>query len=128
MSKLSVLDTGVNYVEMHKLAERTMLGELKQLGLVTGEVEEMMKVRLGAVFMPHGLGHFMGIDTHDVGGYPEASPRQIHTSIIYSMSLWLCDIGGGMITFFSGTLCNRKSPILHSMINDRFKIVLADFV
>lgn len=56
---------------MHLLADRVHLEELKKLGLVKGDVEEMMKVRLGAVFMPHGLGHFMGIDTHDVGGYPE---------------------------------------------------------
>jgi hypothetical protein len=31
----------------------------------------MLEQNLGAVFMPHGLGHFMGLDTHDVGGYPE---------------------------------------------------------
>ncbi len=29
----------------------------------------MMAVNLGATFMPHGLGHFIGIDTHDSGGY-----------------------------------------------------------
>ena len=58
---------------MHLLADKVQLEELKKLGLVQGDIAEMMKVRLGAVFMPHGLGHFMGIDTHDVGGYPEVT-------------------------------------------------------
>ena len=35
----------------------------------------MMAANLGAVFMPHGLGHFLGIDTHDVGGYPAGTQR-----------------------------------------------------
>lgn len=56
---------------MHKLTDRIHLEELTALGLLTGDIDEMMKVRLGAIFMPHGLGHMMGIDTHDVGGYPE---------------------------------------------------------
>ena len=37
------------------------------------DVDDMMVKRLGAVFMPHGLGHFLGIDTHDTGGYLEVS-------------------------------------------------------
>ena len=61
---------------MHCLAERVELEELKKAGLLCGEVEEMMAVRLGAVFMPHGLGHFMGVDVHDVGGYPEVRKGQ----------------------------------------------------
>lgn len=56
---------------MHRLAERVQLECLKDMGLLNGEVDEMMKLHLGAVFMPHGLGHFMGCDVHDVGGYPE---------------------------------------------------------
>ena len=56
---------------MHLLSERVILEELKRAGIIKGDVAEMMKVRLGAVFMPSGLGHLMGCDTHDVGGYPE---------------------------------------------------------
>ena len=62
---------GINWVDMHYLAERVILKALVEGGLLQGEVDEMMAVRLGGIFMPHGLGHFMGCDVHDVGGYPE---------------------------------------------------------
>ncbi|XP_033095697.1 xaa-Pro dipeptidase-like isoform X1 [Anneissia japonica] len=66
---------GASWVEMHRLAERTILLVLKQHGLVQGDLDEMVKANIGALFMPHGLGHFMGLDVHDVGGYPEGTER-----------------------------------------------------
>lgn len=33
------------------------------------DVKDMIAEHLGAVFLPHGLGHFLGLDTHDPGGY-----------------------------------------------------------
>lgn len=54
---------------MHKLSEHVILTHLKAAGLIQGNIYEMVQVRLGAVFMPHGLGHFLGLDVHDVGGY-----------------------------------------------------------
>ena len=82
-------------MDMHLLAERVELGELKKIGLLTGEVEDMMKVRLGAVFMPHGLGHFMGIDVHDVGGYPSVSFRSCDLHVLLLRS---CDHFRGHVT------------------------------
>ena len=76
--RLPTYTTGINWVDMHRLADRTQLQELKALGLLVGDVDEMAKVNLGAVFMPHGLGHFMGVDTHDVGGYPEVKIFFLH--------------------------------------------------
>ncbi len=68
---------GVTYKDMHLLANRVMLEDLKAGGLITGDIEDMMKVNLaGKVFQPHGLGHFIGLDVHDVGGYLPGHPER----------------------------------------------------
>ncbi|XP_055352221.1 xaa-Pro dipeptidase-like [Paramacrobiotus metropolitanus] len=72
---MAAIKPGVSWLEMHLLAERTLLEELKRGGLLQGDVEQMMEARLPAVFMPHGLGHLLGIDVHDVGGYPAGTAR-----------------------------------------------------
>jgi Xaa-Pro dipeptidase len=74
-SVIDALAPGVNWVDMHKLAERVILSHLKEIGIVQGDVSEMVEARLGAVFMPHGLGHFLGLDVHDVGGYNGGKTR-----------------------------------------------------
>ncbi|XP_027341239.1 xaa-Pro dipeptidase isoform X3 [Abrus precatorius] len=66
---ISAMKPGVNWVDMHILAEKVILESLKKGHVILGDVDDMMADRLGAVFMPHGLGHFLGIDTHDPGGY-----------------------------------------------------------
>jgi Xaa-Pro dipeptidase len=66
---------GKKWTDMHRLAEQTLLERLKAGGLLQGSVDEMLAAHLGAVFMPHGLGHLMGLDVHDVGGYPEGVER-----------------------------------------------------
>jgi len=80
-----MMKPGVSYVDCHKAAEAAILEALREAGLVvlpdddgSTSISDLVERRLGAVFMPHGLGHFIGIDTHDVGGYlpghPERSP------------------------------------------------------
>jgi len=67
---------GVCYKDMHRLAQRTLLAEMTKAGLFVGEVEEMMSVNLMHQFMFHGLGHSLGLDVHDVGGYAPGTDRR----------------------------------------------------
>jgi len=72
---MQAMKPGVAWPDMQKLAYRVICEWLKEGGILQGDVEEMMQANIGAVFMPHGVGHFMGLDTHDVGGYPKGAER-----------------------------------------------------
>jgi len=66
---------GIKWEDMHLLSARIILEGLKEMDLVKGEVDELMDKNIFALFYPHGLGHFLGLDTHDVGGYPKGVDR-----------------------------------------------------
>jgi len=68
---------GADWRGLHLLANRIVLEDLTAAGLFTGNVDDMMAVNLaGRLLQPHGLGHFMGCDVHDVGGYLEGHPER----------------------------------------------------
>ncbi|KAM9544645.1 xaa-Pro dipeptidase-like isoform 2-T2 [Salvelinus alpinus] len=72
---MAAIKPEVKWTEMHRLADRVHLEELVKIGILRGSVEDMLQVHMGSVFMPHGLGHLLGIDVHDVGGYPDGIER-----------------------------------------------------
>lgn len=67
---------GVSWRDLHVLAESIELEQLRDYGLLQGDVDEMVRARLGFIFMPHGMGHLLGIDVHDVGGYLDHCPER----------------------------------------------------
>ncbi|KAK7866927.1 hypothetical protein R5R35_001664 [Gryllus longicercus] len=73
---IAAMKPGVSWVDMHVLANRVLLQELTDNGLLQGDVDDMLKADLGAIFQPHGLGHLMGLDVHDVGGYLPDQPQR----------------------------------------------------
>lgn len=66
---------GVRMEDLHILAARIILEGLQDFDLVQGSVDDLMENDIFALFFPHGLGHFLGLDTHDVGGYPKGVER-----------------------------------------------------
>lgn len=62
----SLIRPGVAYRDVHLAVARKMLEDLCGLGLVRGDVDEMMELGVAGLFMPHGLGHNMGLDVHDM--------------------------------------------------------------
>jgi Xaa-Pro dipeptidase len=72
---LNQVEAGVKMEDLHLQSARVILKGLKQMDLVYGDIEELMEQDIFALFYPHGLGHFLGLDTHDVGGYPKGVDR-----------------------------------------------------
>ena len=65
---LEVARPGVKYKDVHFAVCRMMVDRLKELGLMQGDTEEAVRAGAHAMFLPHGLGHMMGMDVHDMEG------------------------------------------------------------
>lgn len=67
----SLVKPGIAYRDVHIAVAAHMLGRLGDLGLVNGDVSSMVADGIAGLFMPHGLGHNMGLDVHDMEDYGE---------------------------------------------------------
>lgn len=65
---IDALKEGVIWDDIHKLAHKILIAGLLDLGILKGSPEEIFEARTSVAFMPHGLGHYLGMDTHDTGG------------------------------------------------------------
>ncbi|MFW5612239.1 MAG: aminopeptidase P family protein [Prevotella pectinovora] len=65
---LKISKPGVKYFDVHMDVCRLMTDRLKELGLMMGDTEEAVRAGAHAMFLPHGLGHMMGMDVHDMEG------------------------------------------------------------
>jgi Xaa-Pro aminopeptidase len=57
---------GTEYREVHFMAAKEAVLGLKALGLMSGDVDEAVAAGAHALFFPHGLGHMLGLDVHDM--------------------------------------------------------------
>ncbi|NDL64522.1 Xaa-Pro dipeptidase [Acerihabitans arboris] len=67
---IGTVEAGVNYIEYHIQMHRRIAGLLNQFDIVTGLDEEtMVSEGITGPFLPHGLGHPLGLQVHDAGGF-----------------------------------------------------------
>ncbi len=57
---------GITYLSVHLAASEVIASGLMELGLMKGDVKEAVKSGAHAMFLPHGLGHMLGLDVHDM--------------------------------------------------------------
>ncbi len=66
VSSIEMCKPGIPYKEVHLAAARRMAGGLASLGIMKGNLDEAVAQGAHALFFPHGLGHMMGLDVHDM--------------------------------------------------------------
>ncbi|MFA6199682.1 MAG: aminopeptidase P family protein [Bacteroidales bacterium] len=66
-----IIKPGLEYKKVHLKAVKTLGEGLKAIGLIKGDVEEAVNEGVMGLFMPHGLGHMMGMDVHDMENFDE---------------------------------------------------------
>ncbi|KAG4425635.1 hypothetical protein IFR04_001332 [Cadophora malorum] len=67
---IDMLKEGVIWDDVHLKAHEIAIDGLLKLGILQGSKEDILKTRTSVAFFPHGLGHYLGMDTHDTGGHP----------------------------------------------------------
>lgn len=66
---IEALKEGVVWDDVHILAHKIAIDGLLKLGILKGDAKEILEKRTSVAFFPHGLGHYLGMDTHDTGGH-----------------------------------------------------------
>ncbi|TPX30478.1 hypothetical protein SmJEL517_g05961 [Synchytrium microbalum] len=74
---LAVIKSGINWEDMHRLANRVICEGLQKTGVLKGSVDELIDHFIPALFFPHGQ------EVHDVGGYPKGTERIDEPGIRY---------------------------------------------
>ncbi|WP_052051059.1 aminopeptidase P N-terminal domain-containing protein [Leptolyngbya sp. KIOST-1] len=64
---------GVEYRDLHLLACRTLAAGLVDLGLLWGDPDNLVEQDVHALFFPHGVGHLLGLDVHDMEDLGDAA-------------------------------------------------------
>ncbi len=86
---IAAVRPGVEYRQIHLLAARVMAAGLVELGILRGQPDDLVEQDAHALFFPHGIGHLLGLDVHDMedlgdlAGYAAGRSRSDRFGLCY---------------------------------------------
>ncbi|MCR9244328.1 MAG: aminopeptidase P family protein [bacterium] len=69
VAAIDAVAPGVRYRDLHMTSSRVIADGLSQLGILKGDADDLVETGTHALFFPHGVGHLIGIDVHDMEGF-----------------------------------------------------------
>jgi len=86
LAAIDAMQLGQPYYSGHEAALRVLTQGLCDLGLLSGDVNELIETRAYADFYMHGTGHWLGIDVHDVGSYRQSGEgRALKKGMVFTV-------------------------------------------
>jgi Xaa-Pro dipeptidase len=122
---VSELKPGVSYVQIHNSAYLQIAALLRDTGIVNLAADDVVEAGIVSTFFPHGIGHFLGLQVHDVAGYvsddrgtpspaPQAHPFLRLTRNIEARQVFTIEPG---LYFIDSLLADLKSSQQSKYIN-----------
>lgn len=119
------LKPGVSYVDLHVATYRDIGNVLREFEFINVDVDTAVETGIISTFFPHGLGHHLGLQTHDVGGFmadergshvdaPEAHSFLRTSRVVEANQVFTIEPG---LYFINSLLSQLKATTHSSMIN-----------
>jgi len=84
---IAAIKPGTNFIKLNTIANECLTKGLVELGILSGNVAELVEEKVCKKYFIHGLGHWLGLDVHDVGDYQMNESRQQCREFIPGMVL-----------------------------------------
>jgi Xaa-Pro aminopeptidase len=115
---------GVRYLDVHLEACRVLAEALVDMGLLVGKPDDLVETGAHALFFPHGVGHLLGLDVHDMEGYGDRAgyaPGRARSTQFGTAYLRLDrDLAPGMVLTIEPGLYFVPAILRHKGFRERF--------
>jgi Xaa-Pro dipeptidase len=111
LDTMAEIKAGKHWDDIHLTAHKVAIDGLLKVGILKGDAKEILEARTSTAFFPHGLGHHLGMDTHDVGGQPKKDDKDV---LFRYLRLRTTLPAGSVVTVEPGVSNPTLFPFVHA--------------